>query len=305
MIAFRATDLDFLLRTHGINTVLITGVNTNCCVLATACAANVRDYAVIVVEDCVDTMDGPDHHEAALLCIRTAFAHVMNTEEVLSALTGWRLRRWEPQMNSPMIPSQRQAYSAIVDRPPLKLPDGARIIVWTIVNLEVWDISRPMARQVLPAPDRAGRCCPTCRTGAGTNTACGSACGGSSTSTKISASRRPSRSTRASARLSARRAEAARQRAGSSWATPMSRGRSTRSSDQTGMIDRSIDMHREIHRQAAGRLARARPDPDLRDARSPRRGRASNISATGSMTTSRPRSPPRTARSSRCPIRSS
>jgi len=55
-------------------------------------------------------------------------------------------------MNSPMIPSQRQAYSAIVDRPPLKLPDGGRIIVWTIVNLEVWDISRPMARQVVPSP---------------------------------------------------------------------------------------------------------------------------------------------------------
>ena len=55
-------------------------------------------------------------------------------------------------MNTPMIPSQRCDYSAIVDRPKLKLPGGARIVVWTIVNLEVWDISRPMARQVLPAP---------------------------------------------------------------------------------------------------------------------------------------------------------
>jgi allantoinase len=51
-----------------------------------------------------------------------------------------------------MIPRERVAYSAIVDRPPLKLPGGARIVVWPIVNLEVWDISRPMARQVLPAP---------------------------------------------------------------------------------------------------------------------------------------------------------
>ena len=32
------------------------------------------------------------------------------------------------------------------------MPDGARLVVWPIVNLEVWDISRPMARQVLPAP---------------------------------------------------------------------------------------------------------------------------------------------------------
>ena len=53
-------------------------------------------------------------------------------------------------MTEPMIPPQRQTFSAIVDRPPLKL-DG-RIIVWTIVNFELWDISRPMARQVLPAP---------------------------------------------------------------------------------------------------------------------------------------------------------
>ena len=51
-----------------------------------------------------------------------------------------------------MIPSQRAEYSAIVDRPPLKLPNNARLIFWTIVNYEVWDIGRPMARQVIPAP---------------------------------------------------------------------------------------------------------------------------------------------------------
>ncbi len=55
-------------------------------------------------------------------------------------------------MPTPMLPRERCEFSAIVDRPPLKLPGGARIVVWTIVNYEVWDISRPMARQVLPAP---------------------------------------------------------------------------------------------------------------------------------------------------------
>ena len=48
---FVGTDLDFLLRSHGINTVLITGVNTNSCVLSTATTACSRDYAVFVVED--------------------------------------------------------------------------------------------------------------------------------------------------------------------------------------------------------------------------------------------------------------
>jgi peptidoglycan/xylan/chitin deacetylase (PgdA/CDA1 family) len=51
-----------------------------------------------------------------------------------------------------MIPRERAPFSAIVDRPPLRLPGGGRLVVWTIVNLEFWDISRPMARQVLPAP---------------------------------------------------------------------------------------------------------------------------------------------------------
>ncbi len=51
-----------------------------------------------------------------------------------------------------MIPRDRAPYSAIVDRPPLRLPGQARLVVWTIVNLEFWDIARPMARQVLPAP---------------------------------------------------------------------------------------------------------------------------------------------------------
>ena len=50
------------------------------------------------------------------------------------------------------MPRERMRYSAIVDRPKLKLPGGARLVVWSIVNLEDWDIARPMARQVLPPP---------------------------------------------------------------------------------------------------------------------------------------------------------
>jgi nicotinamidase-related amidase len=79
---FIGTDLDFLLRTHGINTVFVTGVNTNSCVLSTACAACSRDYAVVVVEDCVDTMDGPALHDAALACVRTAFGAVLSGKEI-------------------------------------------------------------------------------------------------------------------------------------------------------------------------------------------------------------------------------
>lgn len=84
---FAATDLEFVLQKHAINTVLITGVNTNSCVLSTATSACSRDYVVIVVEDCVDTMDGADLHEAALTCIRTAFGEVMSSQAILVSLT--------------------------------------------------------------------------------------------------------------------------------------------------------------------------------------------------------------------------
>lgn len=49
-------------------------------------------------------------------------------------------------------PDQRIDYSAIVDRPPLKLPGGARLVIWPVLALEHWDISRPMPRTVLSPP---------------------------------------------------------------------------------------------------------------------------------------------------------
>lgn len=56
-----------------------------------------------------------------------------------------------------MIPSKRLPYVPIIDRPPLKLPGGARMVVWPVVNVEVWDIKRPMPRQVLPPPTHVTR----------------------------------------------------------------------------------------------------------------------------------------------------
>ena len=44
----------------------------------------------------------------------------------------------KPQQTGPF------PYSAIVDRPVMKLPGDARIIVWTIVNLEEWEITLKM-----------------------------------------------------------------------------------------------------------------------------------------------------------------
>jgi hypothetical protein len=51
-----------------------------------------------------------------------------------------------------MLPADRIAYSAITERGPLKLPDGARMVVWVVVNVEEWDPTQPMPRTVLTPP---------------------------------------------------------------------------------------------------------------------------------------------------------
>ena len=51
-----------------------------------------------------------------------------------------------------MLPTDRLPYSPIADRPSLQLPDGARLAVWVIVNVEEWDPRETMPRTVLTPP---------------------------------------------------------------------------------------------------------------------------------------------------------
>jgi allantoinase len=46
----------------------------------------------------------------------------------------------------------RTPYLPIIDRPAIKLPNDARVAVWTIVNVENWSPERAMPRAVLPPP---------------------------------------------------------------------------------------------------------------------------------------------------------
>lgn len=55
-------------------------------------------------------------------------------------------------MSEQMRPDERLDYSAIIDRPVPTLPDGARMIVWTIVNVEVWDSTKAQPRTVISPP---------------------------------------------------------------------------------------------------------------------------------------------------------
>lgn len=46
----------------------------------------------------------------------------------------------------------RIPYQALIDRPRLALPEGNRIAVWVVLNVEEWDLASPMPRTVLPPP---------------------------------------------------------------------------------------------------------------------------------------------------------
>lgn len=51
-----------------------------------------------------------------------------------------------------MKPVDRIDYVASGDRAPRPGPDGAKVLVFFVINIEEWGIERPMPRQVLPAP---------------------------------------------------------------------------------------------------------------------------------------------------------
>lgn len=50
------------------------------------------------------------------------------------------------------LPHERFDYSPLANRRRWKLPRGARIAVWTIVNIEEWSIEKAMPRQYLTTP---------------------------------------------------------------------------------------------------------------------------------------------------------
>jgi nicotinamidase-related amidase len=62
--AFLGTELDLLLRELKVNTLHLTGILTNICILYTACDAVMRDYEVVVWSDCVASVSPQDHNFA-------------------------------------------------------------------------------------------------------------------------------------------------------------------------------------------------------------------------------------------------
>lgn len=82
--AFVNTKLDQILRSNGIQSLILAGVMTDVCVDSTAREALDRDYYVVIPEDCTATNDA-NHKKASLEILGTFFGTVTNSKDIISA----------------------------------------------------------------------------------------------------------------------------------------------------------------------------------------------------------------------------
>ena len=85
--AFASTNLDFILRSKGIQTVVLAGFLTNCCVESTMRSAYERGYEVITLTDCV-AATSPEEHNNAIKFDYPMFSKPMTHTEFIEALQG-------------------------------------------------------------------------------------------------------------------------------------------------------------------------------------------------------------------------
>jgi biuret amidohydrolase len=88
MDSFHLTDLEMILRRYlKPEVVLIAGINTDTCVYATTFGASVRGFRPVLIEECVASMRGADHHRMALELMAGSVAWVLSTAELRAKLT--------------------------------------------------------------------------------------------------------------------------------------------------------------------------------------------------------------------------
>jgi len=84
--AFHATDLEFLLKSRGVHTVVLAGINTTSCILCNAFEATNRDFSVVIASDAVDSMDGEEMHRFALRLMGATVGWPLTSPEIVKAL---------------------------------------------------------------------------------------------------------------------------------------------------------------------------------------------------------------------------
>jgi nicotinamidase-related amidase len=83
---FASTNLDFILRSKGIRTVIIGGFLTNCCVESTMRTAYENGYQVITLTDCT-AATSPEEHDNAIAYDFPMFSLPVESTAVSAALT--------------------------------------------------------------------------------------------------------------------------------------------------------------------------------------------------------------------------
>jgi nicotinamidase-related amidase len=89
--AFTGTDLELLLRSRGIDTVLVTGINTNICCETTARETAQLDFRVFFVSDGTATSDmngvsAADLQRATCASLGMVFAQIATVDELIDKL---------------------------------------------------------------------------------------------------------------------------------------------------------------------------------------------------------------------------
>jgi len=82
---FASTNLDFILRSKGITTIVLGGFLTNCCVESTMRSGYENGYKVITLNDCL-AATSPEEHDNALKFDFPMFSQPMDSADLIAEL---------------------------------------------------------------------------------------------------------------------------------------------------------------------------------------------------------------------------
>ena len=83
--AFYGTNLDELLATHRVGSLIVGGINTHACVRTTVVDAYQRDYDVTLASECIGSYDA-EHHDVTVRYLDGHIARLASNAEIIRQL---------------------------------------------------------------------------------------------------------------------------------------------------------------------------------------------------------------------------